>query len=222
MTEVTEKKRLGIVSAKEKKGTREKEMIVKIRQHLAFLTKNIIAIPDEQVSDDYKDNLKEMTSRLRFYCTHGYWDGDEKGPKTLISHIFNMICKKNGGVAKLVGIIAGPRLTGWTRYERQIKDMLNAALIRATTYSPPPVYQPQWELPKEDPRNDHPGAVNYRARKEEFAEQSRKMKHAREQAKSKKKIRLKKESEERIKVTAKQRKDRKKHFAEQNKKRGKK
>jgi hypothetical protein len=210
------------VSAKEKRQTRESEEIAEIRRHLAFLTKNIITIPDEQVDDGYKDNLKDMVSKLRFYCSHGYWDGDEQGPKTPMSHIFNMICRKNGGIAKLVGAIAGPRMTGWTRHERQIKDMLSASLIRATTWTPPPVYQPQWELPLADPRNDHPGAVNYRARKEEFAEQSRKMKHAREQAKSKKKIHLKKEAPERLKVKTQQRKDRKKHFAEQNKKRGKK
>jgi len=211
-----------VVSAKVKRDTREREMIEDIRRHLAFLTKYIITIPDEQVSDDYKSNLKEMTSRLRFYCSHGYWDGDEDGPKTPISHIFNMICKKNGGVAKLTGIIAGPRLEGWTRFERQTKDMLSAGLIRATTWVPPPVFQPQWLLPKSDPRNDHPGALNYRARKEEFAEQSRKMKHAREQAKSKKKKRLEKEAPERLKVKTQQRKDRKKHFDKQNKLRGKK
>jgi len=211
-----------MMSATEKRSTREKEMIVEIRQHLAFLTKNVGAIPDEQVPNDYKDNLKKMTSKLRFYCSHGYWDGDEQGPKTPISHIFNMICKKNGGVAKLVGIIAGPRLSGWTRHERQIKDMLSAGLIRATTYVPPPVYQPQWELPLADPKNDHPGAVNYRARRKEFEDESKRLKKNRLEAKHKKKKRLVKEAEERLKVTARQRKERKKHFDEQNRLRGKK
>jgi len=204
------------------RNEREREMITDIRRHLAFLSKNIGAVPDEYISENYKQELRDMTSKLRWFCSHGYYEGEEGTSQVSVSHLFNMICKKNGGVAKLTGIIAGPRLDGWTRFERQSKDMLKACLIRALNYNPPPEYQPQWTLPKSDPANDHPGAVNYRERKKLEKEESKKAKHAELMRKTRRTERLEKESKERLKATAKQRKDRKKHFDEQDRLRGKK
>ena len=208
-----------VATEKQAKKDKEKEMIGDIRDHLGFLATNLGNVPDEEVSEDYKENMREMIGRLRYYCTHGHWEKGDGPENTPISHIFNMICRKNGGVGKLTGIIAGPRLAGWTRNERQTKDMLKASLIRAVSYTPAPVYQPQWDLPKDDVRNDHPGAVNYRDRLAEKKAEFKRAGHAQLMARKRTKERIETESVERIKTKTKQRKDRKKHFKEQEKKR---
>ena len=203
-----------MITATKKKNTREAEMIEAIREHLGFVATNIGKVPDAHISKTYKQDIKDMISRLRFFCSHKYWE-DGEGPPTPISHIFNMICKKNGGVAKLTGIISGPRLAGWTRLERQQKDMLKACFIRACNYVPDPEYNPQWLLPKDDPRNDHPAAIRYREQEGLQKELDKKAKHAELMAKTRKKERLETEAKERAKATKKQRADREKHFKEQ-------
>ena len=206
-----------VATEKQVKKDREKAMIADIRDHLGFLATNLGKVSDEHASEVYKEDLRGMIGRLRYYCTHGHWEKGEGPENTPISHIFNMICRKNGGVGKLTGIIAGPRLTGWTRHERQSKEMLKACLIRAVNYCPPPVYQPQWELPKDDVRNDHPGAVLYRERLAEKKAEFKRANHAQLMARKRTKERIETESVERTKTKAKQRKDRKKHFKEQEK-----
>jgi hypothetical protein len=198
---------------KQAKDEREKEMIEEIRNHLQFLDSNLSAIPEEYVSANYKDELRGYISQIRWFCSHKYWrkeDGDLLPPP--ISHIYNMVTKKNNGIGWLTGQVAGPRLSGWTRHERQCKEMLKACLIRAIHYHPPPEFHPEWQLPKDDPRNTHPAAVRYREEKQLEVEQSKKDEHAEHMRKVRKKERLEKEAVERAKVTKKQREERKKHF----------
>jgi hypothetical protein len=193
----------------------EKETVEEVRKHLHFVKQNIGNVPDEFVSENYKSTMLELISQILFYLTHKSWPkGKVDRPKTPFSHIYNMVCRKNGGIAYLMGIIAGPRLAGWTRHERRAMEQLRACLIRATTYREPLEYNPDWLLPKSDPRNTHPGAVLYRERLAKDKEEEKLAKKAAKERARRKKAELAEEAKERAKVKKKQRTKRKKHFEE--------
>lgn len=208
-----------VASEKQAKDDKEKEMIEEIRDHLRFCKTNIGNVPKEQMTAEEKKDILDMIGRLLYLCTHGHWEEGNGPPDTPMSYIFDKICRKNGGIAALTGAIAGPRLEGWTRMERQKKDMLKAGLIRAVNYVATPEYQPQWLLPKDDVRNDHPGAVLYRASREDRKEEFKRASHAQQVARARRKQRIEDESKERLKEKAKTRKERAKHFKEQERKR---
>lgn len=204
---------------KQEAEDKQQEMIAEVREHLSFVTANLGNVPEQYMSKEYADELRDYISRIRYFLTHGHWEKGEGGAHPPVSYIYNMICRKNGGVAQLTGVIAGPRITGWTRIERQSKEMLKACLIRACNYVPPEPYHPDWLLPWDDPRNTHPAAVRKRKEQDLEVEQSKKDKHAEYMRKTRKKERLEEESKERLKLKKKQRKERKKHFKEQERKR---
>lgn len=199
--------------------TKKTQMIEEVREHLSFVTANLATIPEIHMPEEEKEELRVIIGKIRYFLTKGCWEKGEFDPQTPVSYIQQMICRKNGGVAELCGSISGPRLKGWTRMQRQQKDMLRACLVRACHYVRPDEYHPEWMLPWTDPRNTHPGAVSKREQKGLEKERATLDKNAERLAKQRKIERLEKESEERLKTREKQRKERAKHFKEQEKKR---